>query len=114
MPEQSPQPDSPQQSLSGCLTRLCWMVIGNSALLIAALFIAKNHQTTFSPADIAFGLIVGVLLVVRYADIRWLNGQTSDGRQAATMRHWRRYGIFLIAISLGLWLLAHLGAHFGV
>jgi len=52
--EQRPESDSPQQHLSGCLTRLCWMLIGNFALLITAALIAKNHQTTFSLADIVF------------------------------------------------------------
>jgi len=114
VPELSPQSGSPQQHLSGCLTRVCWMVFGNGALLITALLIAKNHETSFSPADIAFWLIVGVTLVARYADIKWLAGQTADGRRAATMRHWRRYAILLIAVSLGLWLLAHLGARLWV
>ena len=114
MAEQSPQSDSPQQHLRGCLTRLCWMALGNLALLITAMLIAGNRKTSFSGADIAFWLIVGVLLVARYADIKWLDGHTADNRQAATLRHWRRYAIFLIVISLVVWLLAHLGAYWGV
>ena len=113
MSEQNPQSDSPQQHPSGCLTRMCWMVAGNAALLIAALFVAKSRQTLFSYADIALWLIVAGLLIVRYADIKWLEGRTADGREAASMRHWMRYAILLIAISFGLWLLAHLWARFG-
>lgn len=110
MPEQIPPSDSPQQRAGGCLTRLCWMAFGNVALLVSAILIAKNHETHFSAIDVIFWVIVAGMLVARYADIKWLQGQTADGSTQATMSHWRRYVVLLLVIAVVVWALAHFAA----
>jgi hypothetical protein len=39
-------------------------------------------------------------------DIRFLNGETGDGKPA-TLTHWRRYALLVGSVGLGAWLLAH-------
>ena len=103
--------DSPQQRLSGCLIRLCWMFFGNVALVLLATFIAKNRETLFSLADVAFWVIAAGLISARYVDIKRLKGETVSGHEAATMRHWRRYAFLVVTICSVLWVLAHIAAH---
>lgn len=112
MPDASPQSDSPQQHLSGCLTRLCWMILGNAALLAGAIAVAKSKRPAFAAADAAFWLIAAAILFVRYADIRWFAGQTADGHAPATMRHWRRYAIIFTVVALGIWIMVRIWAHY--
>ena len=103
--------DSPQQRLSGCLTRLCWMFFGNVALVLLAISIANNRKTLFSLADVAFWVIAAGLISARYVDIKRLKGLTADGHEAATMRHWRRYVFLVVTICSVLWVLAHVAAY---
>lgn len=96
---------------SGCLLRLFWMMLGNLALLAAAYAIVVNSASTFGLADVFYWVIAGSLLWARYADIRYMKGRTADG-EPATMSDWRRYAMFLVAVSAGVWIAAHLLARF--
>lgn len=106
-----PETDSSQQHLGGCLTRLCWMMLGNAALVFVGVAIAWKRAGIPSWADAVFWAIVVGLIVVRYLDISRFGGQTADGRETATMRHWRRYALLLVGASVILWGVAHGAAH---
>ena len=52
-------------------------------------------------------MTAAALPIVRYMDIRLFDGATADN-QPATMSHWRRYTVTVLAVSLVLWVGAHL------
>ena len=95
-------------SIVGCLLRLFWMLLGNTALFFCAFFIGSKPAAflTFSVFDIVYGAAVTALLAARYIDIRHLNGATVFGTPAS-MSHYRRYALILIAASIGVWAAAH-------
>lgn len=101
--------DSKPSQLSGCLVRLFWMGAGNLILALAVIAIAQNHFGSFvlTWIDGFFWLTAAALTIVRYVDIRLLDGATADN-QPATMSHWRRYTVTVLAASLVLWVGAHL------
>lgn len=88
------------QSLAGCLPRLFWMGFGNIALLMAALLIYKS--TGWSIADLAFWLIVGLLVGARYIDIVRFEGTTVHG-EPATTAHFKRYALTLLVACAAVW-----------
>jgi len=106
-----PAPKSPSdinpETGYGCLIRLCWMVLGNIALLIAAKMTSNHTGFSISFADVAFWLIVLFLAGIRYFDITRMGGLTVTMNKPATMAHWRRYVLFLVLIGLVLWGIAH-------
>jgi hypothetical protein len=61
-------------------------------------------------ADVAFWLIVFVLILVRYIDITFFKGQTGIG-EPATRKHWYRYSLSLILISSFIYVFARLLAY---
>lgn len=103
MPQQDPQP----RQLSGCFVRLLWMMVGNVVLIMTAIAIAqKQRGFALTEMDAFFFATAIGLLVVRYIDIRFLQGKTSDS-QPATMADWRRYAITILGVSFLLWLGVH-------
>ena len=93
--------------LGGCLARLLWMAVGNLILVLAAVGIAQNKAGfSLTMTDAVFGVTALCLPVVRYVDIRYFNGKTSDS-QPATMAHWLRYTAAIFGASSVLWLAAH-------
>lgn len=93
---------------SGCLVRLFWMGVGNFVLVLAAIGIFQNASGfTLTAMDLLLWGTALSLLVVRYVDIRYLAGETSDNRPA-TMADWRRYAAAVLGVSLVLCVGAHL------
>lgn len=83
------------------------MAVGNLILVLAAIGIVQNRAGfNLTILDAVFGLTALGLPIVRYVDIRYLNGKTSDS-QPATMTDWLRYTITILGVSLALWLGAH-------
>jgi hypothetical protein len=96
------------KQLSGCLMRILWMVAGNLALVLAAVNIHQQGSGfTLTAADVVFWCIAVCLPAIRYIDIRCFAGRTADN-QPATMAHWARYSVVLLATALGVWVAAHL------
>jgi hypothetical protein len=93
---------------AGAMLRLWWMIAGNVVLLFAAIYIATAARGwRLSPVDLVFWVTVLTLLGARFLDISWYRGTTSSG-EPATMAHFRRYALLLLAIGVALWA----GAHF--
>jgi hypothetical protein len=82
------------------------MFAGNLLLLFFTIAIAGGRGLSFSAFDIAFWAIVPVLLLVRYLDIRFLQGDTVTGERA-TLGHFARYAWRLPVVALVLWAAAH-------
>ncbi len=90
----------------GVLLRLYWMFLGNVALIFLLAMIYVRRVPFASRLDAIYLLAVASLLAARYVDIRFLNGETGDGKPA-TLTHWRRYALLVGSVGLGAWLLAH-------
>jgi hypothetical protein len=79
------------------------MGFGNVGLLMAALWISQS--TGWSIADLAFWLLVGLLIGTRYIDIVRYQGTTVDG-EPATTAHFKRYTLLLLVVSAAVWAVA--------
>jgi hypothetical protein len=100
------EPSSTQpeyQNPAGCLTRIFWMGIGNCALLLAA--VSVQQSAGWSIADVAFWLIVGLLIGARYIDIGRYKGTTIDG-DPATTAHFKRYAPIVLLAGTAVWVIA--------
>ena len=96
---------------SGCLLRMLWFLAVPAVLLLSAAIIVAQHSKFFSPVDAVFCGAVIFAVVIRYLDIRFFRGTTGTGGPA-TMRHWRRYAILLVLVSLIVWAAAHAVGHY--
>ena len=80
------------------------MVFGSLILLITAITVAfETIQNIYAAVVIYWGDVV-CMIIVRYLDIRYLRGETTDG-QPATMKDWKRYSVFLVIASVVIWVL---------
>jgi hypothetical protein len=101
------QGDDPNRGCSGFFVRLFWMGAGNLILVLCAIGVTQQHNGfAITAMDALFWGTALCLLAVRYADIRYLGGETADGR-SASMSDWRRYAAAVFGISLAMWLVAH-------
>lgn len=99
------------ESRSGCLSvlvRLSW-IFGGSLLLFFAFYVAKDKAP--GQADIFFWTFTIVLILVRFLDIKFFSAETMDNKPA-TLKHWSRYSILLLVVSVILYALAKIIAHF--
>jgi hypothetical protein len=94
----------------GFFARLYWMFIGNAILFFLLVYIVEKRVLFPSLWDAACWLTLASLIVVRYADIRFLNGETNQG-EAATMSDWWRYSKWVAVAGGGLWLIARVVEH---
>ncbi len=99
-----------QSSALGMLARLWWMFLGNAVLAFSILLIVKNRGGFFHAADWIFWITMASLVLIRYVDIKFLNGCTvTDAR--ASITHWIRYAAILTAGSAIVWALAHAASY---
>jgi hypothetical protein len=106
MSDHGPQTADRQGTAAGVLARLWWMLLGNAVLALSVVFIFHNTTGFFHAADVVFWCAAASLVLIRYVDIRFLNGLTAIG-EPASMRHWVRYTVVLIVCSAAAWILAH-------
>jgi hypothetical protein len=91
----------------GCLLRTYWMMVGNALVALAAIFIAEDKGVSFTSKDILYWLAVGSVITGRYLDIRFMNGQTADGKPA-TMKDCERYTTVYGGVAVLGWIACHL------
>ncbi len=109
----TPPDQQPRDPAGGCLIRMFWMILGNLLLIFSAAAILRSRAPlAVSYADVIYGLTVLGMIAARYVDVRYLGGRTSDGEQPATMGNWRRYSIVLAVVTLAVWVLLHVVAHY--
>jgi len=104
----------PEQQSSGpigCLVRLFWMAFGNLVLALCVIGIVQSGSLDLGGLDAIYWLTVVALLGVRYVDIRYLDGTTTDG-QRATMAHYTHYAAVLTGVALAGWLGAYAWVRF--
>lgn len=96
----------------GCAARFFWMGAGNAMLAFLLVFIAQQRSFQIGVLDLAYLLTVAILIAVRYVDIRYLGGRTTEG-EPATLALWRRWAVAAIAVCVALWGAAHALGHLG-
>jgi hypothetical protein len=99
-------PTDKQTGILAIIARLFWMVFGNFILVISAISILAGKGTTSYVSDVVFWCDVVALVIVRFLDIKFLDGLTTTGKPA-TLAHWRKYAIMLIICSGLIWAAAH-------
>jgi hypothetical protein len=88
------------------LTRLFWMAGGPAILFLLAGTVARNGEGWFTPASIAFLIILPVMIVAR-----WFDTDNSYG-DPTTPAEIRTYTAGAIFVGLLLWIIANfLGNH---
>ena len=100
-------PAAPVAEQPGCLSlvaRIIWLMVGNVVLLGLAVKIVLSRG--FSLYDIVFWAVVGAIVFIRYADIKWLKGLGADA-QPATMRDWVKHARLLLIMAGGVWVIVH-------
>jgi hypothetical protein len=101
------QPIDKQRGISAILARPFWMFFGNFILLISTVNIIVGENKPSRTSDLIFWGAVVAMVIVRFLDIKFLDGLTATG-QPASIKHWRRYAIVLAVISAAIWTAAHL------
>ncbi len=99
-------PVDSQTGLLTILVRFLWMFLGTFTLMICAAAIFMGESTSTKVPDTIFWCVVPSMIIVRFLDIKFLNGQTVTGQPAA-FSHWRRYAVLLIIIAAIIWAAAH-------
>jgi hypothetical protein len=88
------------------LVRFFWMVIGNFILFFMAAGICASENKGLGLKDAIYWVVVILLVLARYVDIKYLDGLTAQGAPAS-MTHWYRYSAGLIIGGGLVWGLAH-------
>ena len=99
-----------QRGALAILARLFWMFFGNFIMMISAVTILMGEGSSTRIPDIIFWCVVPAMIIVRFLDIKFLDGQTTTG-EPATLSHWRKYAILLIIISAIIWSAAHMAVY---
>jgi hypothetical protein len=102
----STDPQTKQNTLSGCGVRFFWMLVGNMALFFLAISIGQTAPFKLSWRDAAFLVVVLALALARFVDISFLDGRTTEDKPA-TLADWRRYTVWLLAAGVAVWFAAH-------
>jgi hypothetical protein len=105
------QTNNAQESGLGILLRIFWMMIGNVILFLFLVGIYESEKRALSLKDGIYWVIVILLIIIRYLDIKYLGGSTARGFPAS-MSHWYRYVAGLIICAGLLWGLAHITRYF--
>lgn len=91
--------------------RMFWLLLGPAILLLLALSIAKRGSSWFTPHDVAYLCVLGLVLFARWFEFR--ENPTTGAGEPATPADLRKYLIGATAIGMGLWCTAHgLGNYF--
>jgi hypothetical protein len=100
-----------QGGILSIAARLLWMALGNVWLVFSSISIVQHQGERFDVADLVFWITVPVMILARYLDIKLWDGQTAVGTPA-TMAHWRRYAVLLVACSTAAWVACHATNYF--
>jgi hypothetical protein len=100
-----------QRGALAILARIFWMFLGNFTLMVCAANIFMGESKSTRTSDIIFWCVVPAMIIIRFLDIKFLDGQTATGKPA-TLSHWRKYAVLLIIVSATIWAVAHIIANF--
>lgn len=98
---------NPNPSPAGCMLNMLWLFGGSVGLAFSAIYVVLNRHAHLSPADIVFAAFLIGSIAIRYVEIRFFEGKTTDGRRA-TMADLGRYALKLCLIGGAGLAVAHL------
>lgn len=91
---------------TGCLLRLFWMFVANAVVYASMAMIAMKGAGFPSHYDLVIWATVALSITARRIDITRWSGQTASG-EPATLDHWRRYAVTVVAVTAVGSALAH-------
>ena len=100
-------PSTQSTSMLAFAARWYWMMLGPLILGLLAFSIITNGNGWLTRADIAFLVLLGVLLMSRWLEFHEGNPETATG-EPATTNHLRRYLLYATLLGLSGWVLANL------
>ena len=103
-------PKEAPPSGSGLLIRLYWLFFCNVVLIFILAFIIEKHPQFPSLLDAAYLAALSSLIIIRYVDIRFFDGQTGEGKPA-TIDNWRRYALLVGLAGPAVWFVSRVLAH---
>jgi hypothetical protein len=116
MAEHRPRSDSTSSSFpsntTGCLVRVFWMAGGPLLAIASAIVIAERQNGFLGAADAVFVVSLSLMVLLRWIDVRRLDGRTVFGDKA-TPADWRRHAITIICLGLVAWGTAHAWSTWG-
>lgn len=95
-------PSTPPASFFGFLLRLYWMFLGNVVLLFLLYLIFDRKAAFPARFDALYLGTVASIVAARYIDIRYLKGETGDGRPA-TLKDWRNHATTVTVAGAIAW-----------
>ncbi len=87
------------------LYRLMWIFIGPLSLAIIAYRTVKQGDGWLTPRDVAWVIILALMIGARWLEVRSGAGETAAG-EPATMAHFKRYATVLVPVTAVLWIAA--------
>jgi hypothetical protein len=91
-------PTSENSSCIGLILRLFWMAFGSFALALCAIKVTLEYPRNLPVLTASVFLLAILMIVARYADIRYFSGKTCDG-DPATMAHLRPYAVRVAVVA---------------
>ncbi|MFH0918971.1 MAG: hypothetical protein V1913_01300 [Fibrobacterota bacterium] len=100
-PKTQKKQDPPPVPILGLFLTLFWVLAGNCSLIYIAYSIGFRKNIEPARYAILYVLNILALMAARYLDIRFYQGNTTEG-EPATLEHWMAYTrkLFIIAFLL--------------
>jgi hypothetical protein len=95
---------------TGIVLRIYWIALGHAAALIITIDMVLSSLQRSPLLNMALALILISVIVMRYIDIRYCNGETADCKKA-TMSDWRAWSFKVVAAYLAVVIMVHLSVY---
>lgn len=104
-------PSGPEQtadidSVGVLIARLIWILVGPVVLMFMAYAIVTAGSGWTTAWDVAYVVVVGLMIGGRWIEQRSGAATTATGDRA-TMHHFRRYVVVLAAVAAVIWIAAN-------
>lgn len=100
--------DNPKGTTPGvAFARIIWMMIGPLVLAMLGFNIISNGAGWFTVTDVAYFIVLAVVLGARWLEFRSGQGQTAEG-EPLTEAGLRRYLLLTALVGIGVWAGANL------
>ena len=86
------------------LLRMFWTFFGGAALVLVLARVAYHGRGELSWLDGLYGGIALGMVLARFIDVRYLEGETADGERRATLRDWMAYSASVLGAAGVGWL----------
>ncbi len=81
--------DSNNSSILGILVRLYWFAFGHALLLFFIISMFEHKVTVLK--SIFYFLFLGLLILSRYMDVKYLDGTNAEGNKPATLEDFKSF-----------------------